>query len=53
MATKKQQYRVLVGIDYPGKKGEKRAEAGEVVDDIPASGLEGLLAAGAVEPVED
>lgn len=48
-------YRVVVGINYPTPAGEKRAEPGEVVTDLPASSLEGpegLLAQGIVVPEE-
>lgn len=40
-------YRVLRGIAY----GKIRAEAGDVVSDIPASSAEWLLEQGIVEPV--
>jgi len=41
-------YKVLQGIDYPPKK---RAEAGDIVDDLPASAISWLLEAGAIERV--
>lgn len=44
----KTQYKVLQGIDYPPKK---RAEAGETVDDIPASAISWLIELGAIERV--
>lgn len=42
------QYKVNVGINYPP---EKRAEPGDVVDDIPEKSLPWLLEEGIVEPV--
>ncbi len=42
-------YKVLVGIDYPPNK---RAEAGDVVSDIPASSVKWLLDEGIIETVE-
>lgn len=43
-------HRVLVGINYPdGKGGEKRAEEGDVVDDLPAGAVKGLLDTGMIE----
>lgn len=42
-------YRVLRGITY----GSKRAEAGDVVSDIPGSSVKWLLEQGIVEPVQD
>lgn len=41
------------GINYPGgpKGGEKRAEAGDVVDDLPAKSVGWLLAQGYLEEV--
>ena len=47
-------YRVLNGINYPGKDGkEKRAEPGETVDDLPEhdGSIDWLLAKGHIEPV--
>lgn len=41
-------YRVVVGINYP--PDETRAEPGDVVSDIPANAVTGLLAIGAIEP---
>ncbi len=40
------QYRVLQGIDYPPNK---RAEAGQVVSDLPAQAIKWLLESGAIE----
>lgn len=40
------QYRVLVGLDYPPGK---RAEAGQVVDDIPAKSVKWLTEQGYIE----
>lgn len=38
-------YRVLVGLNYPpnGKGAERRAEPGDVVDDLPAAAVAWLL----------
>jgi len=41
-------YRVLRGLNYPPGK---RAEAGEVRDDIPEQSIPWLLKAHAIEPV--
>lgn len=47
-------YEVIVGLDYPGADGVyKRAEAGDEVDDLPASSLEWLVPQGYVKPVAD
>lgn len=46
-------YRVLSGLNYPGKGGEKRAEAGDVVSDLPPKSVKWLLSGGYVEPVEE
>lgn len=43
------QYRVLVGIDYPPNK---RAEAGDVVDDLPGAAIKWLTAEGFIEAVD-
>lgn len=43
----KTSYRVLVGIDYLGK----RAEAGDVVNDLPRNSVAWLLRDGIVERV--
>jgi hypothetical protein len=44
-------HRVLVGINYPdGKGGEKRAEPGDVVDDLDEKSAKNLAKAGAIEP---
>jgi len=45
----KKQYRVLVGMNYPP---DRRAEPGDIVDDIPPGSLGWLLDAGAVEEVK-
>lgn len=42
-------YRVLTGIDYPPGK---RAEAGDVVDDLPGKSIKWLVECGAVEKVD-
>jgi hypothetical protein len=39
-------YRVLVGIDYPP---DKRADAGDVVNDLPPKSVRWLLAQGIIE----
>lgn len=39
-------YRVLQGIDYPPNK---RAEVGDVVEDLPATSVKWLLESGAIE----
>lgn len=39
-------YRVLKGIDYPPNK---RAEAGDVVEDLPATAIKWLLEDGIIE----
>lgn len=52
-----QSYRVTggpdgqAGIDYPTKTGPKRAEPGEVVDDVPARSVAWLVDLGYLEPV--
>ena len=40
------QYRALVGIDYPPNK---RAEAGEVISDLPGDAIKWLLEDGLIE----
>lgn len=40
------QYRVLQGIDYPPNK---RAEIGDVVEDLPATAIKWLLESGLIE----
>lgn len=42
-------YKVLAGIDYPPNK---RAEAGDVVEDLPGSSIKWLLADGIIEAVD-
>lgn len=46
-------FRVLVGINYPTKGGEKRAEPEDIVTDLPAKSVKWLLEQGYVEEVED
>lgn len=41
-------YKVLVGINY----GDKRAEPGDIVDDLPAGAAEWMLEDGIVEAVK-
>ena len=43
------QYRALVGIDYPP---DKRAEAGELVSDLPEKSATWLLAQGLIETTD-
>lgn len=47
------QYRVLVGLDYPrgGRGPDRRAEPGDVVDDLPKTSVPWLLEQGAIEEV--
>lgn len=42
-------YRVLTGIDYPPNK---RAEAGDIVDDLPGKSIKWLVACGAIEKAD-
>lgn len=42
-------YRVLSGIDYPPNK---RAEAGKIVDDLPATSIKWLLDSGIIEDAD-
>lgn len=42
-------YRVLSGIDYPPNK---RAEAGKIVDDLPATSIKWLLESGIIEDAD-
>lgn len=46
--TEKQKYKVLIGINYD----DKRAEPGDVVDDIPEKSLKWLLEQNVIEPVK-
>jgi hypothetical protein len=41
-------YRVMVGLDYPPGK---RAEPGDVVDNLPTKSVKWLLSSGKIEPV--
>jgi len=43
------QYRVLSGIDYPPNK---RAEAGQVVSDLPPQSINWLLESGVIEDAD-
>lgn len=50
-------YTALVGLNYPTAKGEARAEAGDVVSDLPTKSVawlrdQGLITAGQVEVAE-
>lgn len=49
--AEKQQYRVLRGLNYGPK--DKRAEAGDVVADLPPDSLPWLLEQGHIEPVTE
>ena len=42
-------YRVLAGMDYPPNK---RAEVGDIVDDLPAQSIKWLLADGFIEDAD-
>lgn len=42
-------YRVLAGLNYPTKAGEKRAEPGDVVSDLPAKAVAWLLEQGHIK----
>lgn len=42
-------YRVLAGLDYPPGK---RAEAGDVVADLPSGSIKWLEKQGLIEPVQ-
>lgn len=42
-------YRVLVGLDYPP---DRRAEAGDVVDDLPGKSIKWLTEQGLIEPAD-
>lgn len=44
----KVKYRVLTGLDYPP---DKRAEVGDVVDDLPKPSIQWLLDQGLIERV--
>jgi hypothetical protein len=52
-ASSPQRFRVVRGLNYPGGGGARRAEPGEVVDDLPAGSVPWLLAQGHITPVED
>ncbi len=45
----KLKFTVLVGINYPP---DRRAEMGDVVDDIPAASVPWLLEQGLIEPAK-
>lgn len=42
-------YKVLVGIDYPPNK---RAEPGDIVDDLPSRSIKWLREGGMIEPLD-
>lgn len=50
MANSKPKYRVLVGINYPPGK---RAEAGDVIDDLPHGSITALREQGVIEPATE
>lgn len=41
-------YRLNAGLDY----GDRRAEAGDVVDDLPSKSVKWLLEQGLIEPAD-
>lgn len=52
---KKGGHLVLVGINYPDPKnpdGEKRADAGDVVYDLPSRAVAGLIEAGIIREAD-
>ena len=44
------EYQVLVGIDYPP---DKRAEPGDIVNDLPVKSISWLLAGGHIKLAEE
>lgn len=50
----REKYRALVGLDYPpnNKEPKRRAEPGDVVDDLPPKVIGWMLEIGAIEKVE-
>jgi hypothetical protein len=51
MPTQKQKYRCNTGLNYP--PDNRRAEPGEIVDDIPEVSAGWLLEDGLIEAVDD
>lgn len=51
MAAKAPKYRVLTGLNYP--PDNRRAEPGDVVDDLPDYSIEPLLRAGVIESADE
>jgi hypothetical protein len=51
VAAKAPKFRVLKGINYP--PDDKRAEPGDIVDDLPESSIRGLLHDDAIEPADE
>jgi len=47
--TLKASYEVLTGLNY----GDRRAEGGEIISDLPASSIGWLLEQGHIKPVEE
>ncbi|MER5252904.1 hypothetical protein [Streptomyces sp. NPDC002855] len=45
-------YRVLNGLNWATIKGKRRAEPGDIVDDIPEKSIEWLLKQGHIEAVD-
>lgn len=54
MSPTPKKYLVNVGMNWPGADGEdeRRAEAGDEVDDLPEEAIPGLLKAGYIEHVK-
>ena len=50
MATTKVKYLVKVGLNYP--PNDRRAEAGDIVDDIPAKSIRSLREQGVIVQVD-
>lgn len=50
MATGKAKYRVMVGMNYP--PNEIRAEAGDIVDDLPPKSIRSLREQGFIVQVD-
>lgn len=44
-------YTVNIGLDYPTAQGNRRAEPGDVISDLPVSSVPWLVKDGAVTPV--
>lgn len=47
----RERWTARVGLNYPGPDGaERRAEAGDTVDDLPAASVKWLAEQGLIEP---